>query len=83
MMFSLACLLHLAALTAAPIDVSDQKQLFIDDRFVANRERVELHANPAQKLGLISDEQGQPLQGHVSRVIEDRERFVCISAPTK
>lgn len=54
-----------------PIDVADRKQLFIDDRFIADRDRIELRANPAQKLGLVHDEKGEPLQGHVSRVIEE------------
>ncbi|AMV36204.1 hypothetical protein [Planctomyces sp. SH-PL62] len=55
----------------APIDVGDRKQLFIDDRFIAERDRVELRANPPRKLGLIRDEAGEPFQGHVARVIED------------
>ncbi len=54
-----------------PVDVGDRKQLFIDDRFLAQTERITLRMNPAQKLGLLRDETGQPLQGHVSRVIED------------
>jgi hypothetical protein len=54
-----------------PIDVADRKQLFIDDRFIAEKERIELHANPPQKSGLLRDEHGKPFQGHVSRVIED------------
>lgn len=57
-------------LTAAPIDVADQKQLFIDQRFISDSDRVELHANPAQKLGLILDEKGEPIQGHVSRILD-------------
>jgi hypothetical protein len=55
----------------APIDVGGHKQLFIDNRFIAASDRVELHMNPAQKLGLLRDEKGKPFQGHVSRVIED------------
>ena len=54
-----------------PIEVGDRKQLFIDHRFIAEQHRIELHANQAQKLGLLRDEQGEPLQGHVSRVIEE------------
>jgi len=33
------------------IDVSDQKQLFIDNRFIDQQQNVELHINPAQKIG--------------------------------
>lgn len=33
-------------------DVGDRKQLFIDDRFIENQENVELHINPAQKIGI-------------------------------
>ncbi len=73
MPIALVSLLLLAA--PAPIDVSDQKQLFIDKRFIAESEHIELHANPAQKLGLVRDESGKPLQGHVSRVIEDRGKI--------
>lgn len=64
-------LLALAVASAQPIDVGDRKQLFIDDRFVVDRDRVDLHANAPQKLGLLRDEKGVPYQGHVSRVIED------------
>ena len=59
------------AVSSAPIDVGDRKQLFIDGRFIAERERIELRANPPQKLGWLRDEEGKPLQGHISRVIED------------
>lgn len=62
------CTLYLAA---APLDVSDQKQLFIDRKFIAESERIELVTNPAQKLGAIEDQDGNRLQGHVSRVIDD------------
>lgn len=69
---ALLLLLALGAASAAdPIDVGDRKQLFIDDRFVASKDRVELRVNPPQKLGLLRDERGVPLQGHVGRVIED------------
>jgi hypothetical protein len=63
------CALYLAA---APLDVSDQKQLFIDRRFIADSDRVVLVTNPAQKLGTIEDQDGNRLQGHVSRVIDDQ-----------
>jgi hypothetical protein len=62
------CTLYLAA---APLDVSDQKQLFIDRQFIAESDRIELVTNPAQKLGAIEDQDGNRLQGHVSRVIDD------------
>jgi hypothetical protein len=58
------------ALAAAPIDVGDRKQLFIDDRFIAERERIELRANPPQKLGPLKDETGEPLKGHIARVLD-------------
>lgn len=66
-------LLLLATLAAppAPIDVGDRKQLFVDDRFVADRERVELRVNPPQKLGPLKDPDGTPFRGHVARVIDD------------
>ncbi|HET6324061.1 MAG TPA: hypothetical protein VFG04_05130, partial [Planctomycetaceae bacterium] len=44
------CLLMLNAL---PFDVADQRQLFFDRRFIAESQRVELHTNPAQKIGMI------------------------------
>lgn len=67
---ALLLLLPLAA-PPAPIGVGDRKQLFIDDRFIAGRDGIELKVNPPQKLGLVRDEKGAPLQGHISRVIED------------
>jgi hypothetical protein len=67
-----AAILHLiAAALSGPIDVSDRKQLFIDRRFIAESENVELRLNQAQKLGLLRDERGEPLQGHISRVIDE------------
>ena len=60
-----------AAAPGAPLDVGDRKQLFIDRRFIAKSEGIELRMNQAQKLGLIRDEHGQPLFSHVSRVLED------------
>ncbi|HEY4311770.1 MAG TPA: hypothetical protein VGN12_20150 [Pirellulales bacterium] len=53
------------------LDVGSRKQLFFDDRFIAQSERVTLRTNPAQKLGQILDAEGKPLLGHVSRVIDD------------
>ena len=65
-------LLTTLANPSSPLDVGNRKQLFIDERFIAARERVELRVNPPQKLGLLRDEQGKPYQGHISRVIDDR-----------
>lgn len=57
-------------LAISPIDIADQKQLFIDQRFISESEHVSLQANPAQKLGLIVVGDGKPVQGHLSRVID-------------
>lgn len=62
----------LCLVLGGPANVAGEKQLFIDRRFIAESENIELHTNPAQKLGMILDEQGQPLQGHISRVLDDR-----------
>lgn len=61
----------------APLEIGSRKQLFIDKRFIAHNQGVELHMNPAQKLGLILDETGQPSSesGHTSRVIVDRGKI--------
>lgn len=67
--------LALAAAEEPPLDVGERKQLFIDERFLAHSERVTLRTNPAQKLGQILDAEGQPLLGHVSRVIEDQGKI--------
>lgn len=64
-------LLLAAAIAATPVDVSDQKQLFIDRKFIAESNRVELNTNPAQKVGMVLGGDGLPVQGHVSRVIDD------------
>lgn len=60
-----------------PFDVGGRKQLFIDKRFIAASDGIDLHMNPAQKLGLILDEKGQPSSesGHTSRVIEDQGKI--------
>jgi hypothetical protein len=74
----LACsLCPLDAKAQSPLEIGSRKQLFIDKRFIAAAERVELHMNPAQKLGLILDEKGQPSteSGHTSRVIEDQGKI--------
>jgi hypothetical protein len=54
-----------------PFQVGGEKQLFIDHKFIAESDRVELRTNQAQKLGRIIDQDGKPMAGHVSRVIED------------
>ncbi|MDB6133958.1 MAG: hypothetical protein JWM59_2201 [Verrucomicrobiales bacterium] len=61
----------------APIDIGNRKQLFIDKRFIASSEGVELRLNQAQKLGLIQDGNGNPSSesGHTSRVIEDQGKI--------
>ena len=70
-----SALLLLAAVVCgdaeAPLDVGSHKQLFIDRRFIARSQGVELRLNPAQKLGILRDERGELLSGHVSRVIDD------------
>ncbi len=68
-------LLLVPAQSQTPLDVGDRKQLFIDDRFIGDREHIKLQMNPAQKLGLIRDEKGEPFQGHISRVIEDEGKI--------
>lgn len=70
MIHSLVIAVALAA-PPAPIDVGDRKQLFIDERFIAARERIELRVNPPQKLGLLRDENGRPFRGHIARVFDD------------
>jgi hypothetical protein len=56
-----------------PLEIGGRKQLFIDKRFIETSENVELTMNPAQKLGLILDEGGQPWSeiGHLSYALED------------
>ncbi len=66
-----ALVLFALAAPPVPIDVGDRKQLFIDDRFIAARDRIELRVNPPQKLGALRDEKDQLLKGHISRVIDD------------
>jgi hypothetical protein len=61
-----------------PRDVGDRKQLFIDRRFIAASDDVELVMNPAQKLGIVLDpsEVSWELgQGGYFRVIEDGGKF--------
>lgn len=69
----LLCTLLAAQLLAqpSPIPVTNQKQLFIDSRFIASSDRITLRTNQAQKLGRILDESGQPIRGHISRVIDE------------
>jgi hypothetical protein len=62
---------QLATTDLSPIPVSNQKQLFIDNRFIASSDRITLRTNEAQKIGRILDDSGQPIRGHISRVIDD------------
>ena len=55
---------------AEPIFIAGKKQLFIDNKFIAKSRNIKLHTNPAQKLGRITDKDGQPLQGHVNKVLD-------------
>lgn len=74
MLLFIACSLGAIAVTAGvPLQIGSRKQLFIDKRFIAASNGIELHTNPAQKLGLIFDETGNPSSesGHTSRVIMD------------
>ncbi len=60
-----------------PLEIGSRKQLFIDRKFVAAGEGIKLQPNPAQKLGLILDEKGEPSSesGFTSRVFEDHGRI--------
>jgi hypothetical protein len=55
---------------AEPIFIAEKKQLFIDSKFIAKSRNIKLRTNPAQKLGRITDNDGQPLQGHVNKVLD-------------
>lgn len=61
----------------APVEVGSRSQLFIDQRFIAESQGIALRMNPAQKLGLILDQAGQPFPEfqHVSRVFEDQGKI--------
>jgi len=74
MLLFIACSVSAIAVTVGvPLQIGSRKQLFIDKRFIAASNGIELHMNPAQKLGLILDETGNPSSesGHTSRVIVD------------
>jgi hypothetical protein len=74
----IACSLDAIEVRAqAPLEIGSHKQLLIDRRFIAASHGIELHMNPAQKLGLILDEAGQPSSesGHTSRVIMDQGKI--------
>lgn len=58
-----------------PIEIGDHKQLFIDDRFVAESGDIAFRMNHAQKLGFLSDQDGNRIQGHISRVLEDQGKI--------
>ena len=71
-----ATFVFVVAASADPaFDVGDRKQLFIDNRFIASSDNVELHMNQAQKLGLIQDQDGKRIFGHPSRVFEDNGKI--------
>lgn len=57
-------------IAAGPLEVGGRKQLFLDDRFIAEQQGVVLRVNPAQKLGPLLDEKGERLRGHIARVID-------------
>jgi hypothetical protein len=62
----------------APLNVSDRKQLFIDNRFIAASRKVALTMNPPQKLGIVLESEGVPWEkgtGGFFRVIEDGGKF--------
>ncbi|MDZ4858200.1 MAG: hypothetical protein SGI88_04395 [Candidatus Hydrogenedentes bacterium] len=63
------------ALAQRLIEIGSAKQLFIDHRFIAKSERIELRMNQAQKMGRILDEDGQYIRQHVSRVLEDNGKI--------
>lgn len=71
------CLLAFAASAwvEPPINVGGRKQLFIDGRFVAASENVSLTMNPPQKLGLVLDQDGVRVKGHIARVADHGGRF--------
>ncbi|MGV3719899.1 MAG: hypothetical protein ACO1SX_03230 [Actinomycetota bacterium] len=61
-----------------PWNVGDQKQLFLDRRFVAASENVALTMNPAAKLGIVLDSEKEPWElgtGGYFRVLEDGGKF--------
>jgi len=58
-----------------PLNIGNRKQLFIDDRFIAKSDRIELRLNQAQKMGRIVDESGKYIYQHVSRVFEDQGKI--------
>lgn len=62
----------------APLSVGNWKQLFIDNRFIANSQKVTLTMNPPQKLGVVLNSEGIPWEhgtGGFFRVIEDGGKF--------
>jgi len=61
MLLFIACSVSAIAVTVGvPLQIGSRKQLFIDKRFIAASNGIELHMNPAQKLGLILDETDNP-----------------------
>ncbi len=73
---SMGFLLSGVSFAAEPVfDVGNRTQLFLDKRFIAASDNVQLRMNPAQKLGLIQVDTGEHLYDHVSRVIEDQGKI--------
>jgi hypothetical protein len=62
-------------LASGPHKISNQKQVFVDDQLIETRVHVALRANPGQKLGPIVKDNGKPLEGFVSRVLEDNGKI--------
>jgi len=63
-----------SVINAAPINVGDRKQLFIDQRFIAQSEGIELRVNPPVKRGCILRGEGAWENGYfggLSTVLDD------------
>jgi hypothetical protein len=58
-----------------PLVLEGRKQLFFDRRFIEKSDRITLHMNPPQKMGLVRDDSGRPLQGHISQAVEDQGKI--------
>lgn len=59
----------------APLPVTDQKQLFIDNRFISESEGIELTLNQPQKLGRIVDQDDEYLRGHTASLLDVDGKF--------
>lgn len=56
-------------------DVSNRRQLFIDNRFIAGGKNYELRMNPAQKMGPVIERKEGMRTGHVLSVFTDDGRY--------